>query len=150
VALTATATDDTGVTEVSFGVDGAPVGTDTSAPYSVLWNSGAVANGTHTVTATATDTAGQTGSHTVSFTVANAPPPTGGGVLLVVANPVAPTGGENAVRARLASSGFTVTAVDDDMVSAAQTVDKAFVLVSQSTNANLAAVKSLTGVAVPV
>jgi len=91
VALTATATDDTGVTQVSFAVDDAAVGTDDSTPYSVLWNSGGVADGTHTVTATATDNVGQSGTDTVTFTVANGPPPTGGEVLLVVANPAALT-----------------------------------------------------------
>ncbi|MDQ3464540.1 MAG: alkaline phosphatase family protein [Actinomycetota bacterium] len=150
VALTATATDDTGVTQVSFAVDDAVVGTDDSTPYSVLWNSGGVADGTHTVTATATDNVGQSGTDTVTFTVANGPPPTGGEVLLVVANPAALTAGENAIRSRLSGSGFTVSAVDDNAVSAAQAAGKSFVLVSQSTNANLATVKSLAGVAVPV
>lgn len=150
VALTATATDDTGVMNVAFDVDGAPVGVDDSAPYSVLWNSGGVSDGTHTVTATATDTAGQAGTDTVPFTVANGPPPTGGDVLLVVAAPAALTGGENAVVGRLTASGFTVTVADDNAVSATQTTGKSFVLVGQSTNANLASVKSLAGVSVPV
>jgi len=150
VALSATAADDTGVTQVSFDVDGQPVEADTSAPYSVLWNSAGVTNGTHTATATATDTAGQTSTDRVSFTVANAAPPTGGDVLLVVANPAAPTAGENAVRGRLSGNGFTVTLADDNAVTAAQANGRAFVLVSQSTDANLASVKSFAGVTVPV
>jgi hypothetical protein len=41
-------------------VDGAPLGTDTSAPYQLTWNTRKVALGQHTLTAVATDTAGNT------------------------------------------------------------------------------------------
>lgn len=58
VALAATASDDIGVTGVDFAVDGTAVGTDTTAPYGLSWNSLAVPNGPHALTATARDAAG--------------------------------------------------------------------------------------------
>jgi Bacterial Ig domain/Chitobiase/beta-hexosaminidase C-terminal domain len=58
VTLTATATDNIGVDHVDFLVDGSVVGTASSSPYSVSWNSGSVTNGSHSITARAVDTAG--------------------------------------------------------------------------------------------
>lgn len=73
INLTATANDNLGVTQVQFFVDGASVGTDTTAGdgWSVSWNSASVGDGAHSVTATATDTIGQTGSDSNNFTVDN-------------------------------------------------------------------------------
>jgi chitodextrinase len=71
--MTATAADASGISQVKFMVDGQLVGTSTTAPYAYAWNSAAVANGAHTVTAQATDTAGNTAtSAAVSITVTNA------------------------------------------------------------------------------
>jgi beta-glucanase (GH16 family) len=81
VALSANASDNVGVSGVQFKVDGSNVGSqDTTSPYSVTWNSTGVANGSHTITAVASDAAGNsTTSSSVSVTVSNAPdttPPT--------------------------------------------------------------------------
>ncbi len=73
VTLSATAADDVAVAKVDFFVDGALVGTDTSSPYSISWNSTTVANSSHSFTARATDTAGNaTTSAAVTATVSNA------------------------------------------------------------------------------
>jgi subtilisin family serine protease len=70
--LSATASDNVAVAKVDFFVDGALVGTDTSSPYSISWNSTTVANGSHSFTARATDTAGNaTTSAAVTATVSN-------------------------------------------------------------------------------
>ncbi|WP_158623629.1 Ig-like domain-containing protein [Corallococcus llansteffanensis] len=62
VTVTATAQDDTGVTKVEF-YDGATLlGADTTAPYSVSWNTASVAAGSHALTAKAYDGLGQTGT----------------------------------------------------------------------------------------
>jgi hypothetical protein len=54
--ITATAIDPSGVKDVQFKVDGANIGpADTIAPYSTLWSSMNVPNGTHTLTAVARD-----------------------------------------------------------------------------------------------
>jgi glucose/arabinose dehydrogenase/PKD repeat protein len=81
VNVTANASDDVQVAGVQFRVDGTNIGSeDAAAPYSVSWNTTSVANGSHTLTAVARDSAGQTTtSASVTITVSNAapPPPTG-------------------------------------------------------------------------
>ena len=76
VTLTASATDSgSGISNVVFLVDGSSVGTDSSSPYSMSWSSLSVANGSHTVTARATDVAGnQTTSSSVTLNVQNPAP----------------------------------------------------------------------------
>ena len=76
VALTATASDDNGVTEVRFYVDGTTlIETDTIAPYSASWDTTAVSDGAHTLTAVAVDTISQeTTSAGVAVTVDNSAP----------------------------------------------------------------------------
>jgi len=60
VALSATASDDVGVTRVEFLVDGNVVGADSSAPYSIDWDTGPVADGQHSITVRASDAVGNT------------------------------------------------------------------------------------------
>jgi len=50
-------TDNVGVTQVQFFVDGAPVATDAAAPYVLSWDSSTVFNGSHSLTAVARDLA---------------------------------------------------------------------------------------------
>jgi hypothetical protein len=76
VDITADASDDNGVTQVEFFVDGATIGVDETAPYSVQWDSAAVSDGGHTISATATDTTGQPASDSVTVTIDNEPDPT--------------------------------------------------------------------------
>jgi len=73
VTVSATAGDNLGVAGVQFKIDGANLGAeDTASPYSISWNSNLTANGTHTLTAVARDTAGNlTTSAPVSVTVFN-------------------------------------------------------------------------------
>ncbi|HYH01113.1 MAG TPA: LamG-like jellyroll fold domain-containing protein [Terriglobales bacterium] len=75
--LSATASDNVGVTGVQFLIDGASVGAeDTTAPYGISWDSSTVANGSHTIAARARDAAGnQTTSAPISVSVANSAPP---------------------------------------------------------------------------
>ena len=77
MTVTADAADNVGVAGVQFLVDGANLGAeDGTAPYSVSWNSTAVANGSHTLLARARDAAGNvTTSSPVTVTVANAQTP---------------------------------------------------------------------------
>ncbi len=72
VAITASATDNVGVTSVGFYVNGVLQGTDTSAPYTYSWNTSSLASGTYTLTSRAYDAAGNVGeSSAVTVTVAN-------------------------------------------------------------------------------
>ena len=79
--VSADAADNIGVAGVQFTLDGANLGAeDTSAPYSVSWNTATATNGTHALRAIARDTAGNTTtSAAVSVTVSNTgtPPPAG-------------------------------------------------------------------------
>jgi hypothetical protein len=75
ITVSADASDDNGVTQVEFFVDGASLGVDTTAPYSVSWDTTTVSDGSHTVSAVATDTAAQTGSDTNTVTVDNVTEP---------------------------------------------------------------------------
>ncbi|MDL2354756.1 MAG: CehA/McbA family metallohydrolase [Pseudomonadota bacterium] len=72
ITLSATASDNVGVTKVEFYVDGALAGSDTTSPYSVTLNSATLANGSHALTAKAYDAAGNVGTSTAaSFSIAN-------------------------------------------------------------------------------
>jgi hypothetical protein len=83
VTVTADANDNVGVVGVQFKLDGVTLNAeDTTAPYSTSWNTQAVADGTHTLTAVARDAAGNTTTSVpVTVTVANGgtppPPPPG-------------------------------------------------------------------------
>ena len=73
VALSATASDNRGVTQVEWYVDGTRVASDSAAPWQASWSSTAVADGQHTIVAKARDAAGNWGtSASVSVRVANA------------------------------------------------------------------------------
>jgi hypothetical protein len=73
ITLSATATDNVGVTKVEFYIDGALVGSDTTSPYSITYNSANLTNATHSLVAKAYDAAGNIGTSTaVSFSVSNA------------------------------------------------------------------------------
>ncbi|HEX9082000.1 MAG TPA: Ig-like domain-containing protein, partial [Holophagaceae bacterium] len=72
ITLSATATDNVGVTKVEFYVDGALKGTDTASPYTMTLDSTTLANGSHSLVAKAYDAAGNVGtSATASFSVSN-------------------------------------------------------------------------------
>jgi hypothetical protein len=58
VTVSANATDDRGVTQVSFYTGTRLIGTDTTAPYSVVWSTVSEPTGSHSLTARAQDAAG--------------------------------------------------------------------------------------------
>lgn len=72
VTLTADATDDRGVRDVTFVLDGMtynPLATDRDAPYTATFLPFSTSNGLHTVTATATDTNGLTSTAQMTLNV---------------------------------------------------------------------------------
>ena len=72
ITLAATATDSNGIAKVEFYQGTNLIATDTSNPYSVVWNS--VPKGSYNLTAKATDNTGlSTTSAVVSITVTNSP-----------------------------------------------------------------------------
>ncbi|MFH0930014.1 MAG: C1 family peptidase [Candidatus Moraniibacteriota bacterium] len=74
--VTASASDNVGVSKVEFYVDNNLQSSDTSSPYSFNWNVAGVADGTHTLLAKAYDAAGNVGiSASVGVNVSNTPQP---------------------------------------------------------------------------
>ncbi len=64
VSIRANASDNFGVTRVDFFLDSGttPIGSATSSPYTVTWDSGTTPPGAHSLSATARDAAGNTGT----------------------------------------------------------------------------------------
>ncbi|MEX2647288.1 MAG: S8 family serine peptidase [Gaiellaceae bacterium] len=72
ITVSASASDNVGVTRVELFVDGSLAGTDTSSPYSFSWNTASVADGSHGLQTRAYDAAGNVGSSSVvNVTVSN-------------------------------------------------------------------------------
>ena len=111
VTLTATASDNVGVTGVQFKLDGANLGTeDPSSPYSVSWNTTTATNGTHTLTAVARDAAGNITTSTARTVTVNN----------TTADTTAPTVALTAPAAGATVSGtVTLTATASDNVGVA-------------------------------
>ncbi|CAH2031411.1 Ig-like domain-containing protein [Trichlorobacter ammonificans] len=72
VNVTASASDNVGVSKVEFYLNGALKSTATAAPYSFAWDTTTVADGSHTLLVKASDAAGNTAQSSVSVTVKNA------------------------------------------------------------------------------
>ena len=68
-AISATATDDTGVTGVVFKVDGVIIGDASAAPFTLTWDSTGTANGAHVLSATAFDAAANEATTTINVTL---------------------------------------------------------------------------------
>jgi hypothetical protein len=77
VPVAANATDNVAVASVQFFLDGTPLGSPvTAAPYAIQWDTTTASNGTHTLSAQATDTSGNVGtSQPITVTVQNPAPP---------------------------------------------------------------------------
>ncbi len=103
--VTVTATDNVGVVKVEIFVDGVKVGEDTQAPFAVMVDFSVIANGSHVLTAKATDAAGN--SSTSDGVMIWVGPP-GTDFSAPVVSIVTPTGGEVGLRVPV-----TVSASDD-------------------------------------
>jgi subtilisin family serine protease len=71
VTLTATASDDVGVTRVDFSADGQLIGSDTTAPYSIVWDSRDHNNGAASLSARAFDSSCNSAASSVEVTLDN-------------------------------------------------------------------------------
>jgi len=71
VVIRATASDNIAVRKVEFMVAGDTVGVATTSPYTYVWDTTEVANGTRAIRAVATDTSGNRATSTRSVTVSN-------------------------------------------------------------------------------
>jgi beta-lactamase superfamily II metal-dependent hydrolase len=85
--VTASASDNVGVTKVEFYLDGVLKSTDTTSPYSWSWDTTTATNGSHSLTSKAYDAALNVGTSTsVNVTVSNGVPVNIGGWTLTQAN----------------------------------------------------------------
>jgi Bacterial Ig domain/Lysyl oxidase len=77
VPVAASASGNAPIASVQFFLDGTPLGSPVStAPYATQWDTTSASNGTHTLSAQATDTSGNVGtSPNVTVTVQNPAPP---------------------------------------------------------------------------
>lgn len=77
LSVTATASDPAGITSVQFMLNNSPLGAaDMAAPYSATWDTSLTNDGTHQLTAVATNPSGISAtSSPVSVTVVNSTPP---------------------------------------------------------------------------
>ncbi len=74
VTISANATDNVAVTQVEFLVNGVSLATDSAAPYSAVWDTSLVADGTYVLTARASDPSGNVGtSAPISVSVVGVP-----------------------------------------------------------------------------
>lgn len=109
ITLSATASDNVGVTKVEFWVDGALKGTLTAPPYSMTLDSRSLPNGTHSLVAKAFDAAGNTASSTpVSFEILNA------GASFSEVEPNNTIATANAIGTATTVTGFISSATDKD------------------------------------
>jgi hypothetical protein len=100
VTLSANASDNIAVASVQFQVDGTAVGAPiTQAPYTMSWDSTTVANGSHSISAVATDTGGNTATATPVTITTNNPIPVGPTV-----DTITPTDGFGPVTASVSTS----------------------------------------------
>ncbi len=88
INITVSATDNVGVKSVSYSVDGAAIGSTTTAPFGYSWNTTTLADGVHTLLATAFDAAGNSSYYSIGVTknttVVTPPPPSSSGFSLVM------------------------------------------------------------------
>ncbi|MGN6164078.1 MAG: Ig-like domain-containing protein [Flavisolibacter sp.] len=68
VSVTVSASDNTAVSAVSLSVDGTAIGTLTVSPYKFSWDASTTADGTHTLTASAKDAAGNSTASSILIT----------------------------------------------------------------------------------
>jgi hypothetical protein len=136
VTVSATVTDDVGVAQAEFFVDGASIGVDTNGGdgWSVDWDTTGTTDGPVTVSAVGSDTFGRTSSDQVAVTVSNN---SAGVVVFVVSDPAALQSGEDAIVTQLEGLGYAVSVVDDGAVTAQTASGSALVIISSSVNANL-------------
>lgn len=71
ITATASASGNGSIASVEFLVGGTSVGTDTSSPYSISWDTNASGNGSHDVEAVALDADGNSATDSVTVTVSN-------------------------------------------------------------------------------
>jgi hypothetical protein len=118
ITVAATASDAAGVAGVQFRLDGVNLGAEvTAAPFSTTWNTTTAQNGTHTLTAVARDTAGNTTtSSPVIVSVSN-------GAAVPLAIDVTAFGDRSSIATTIATSTFSTTAGSELLLALVSAAD---------------------------
>jgi peptidoglycan/xylan/chitin deacetylase (PgdA/CDA1 family) len=111
VTISATASDDGAVSQVQFLVGSTVVGTDTTAPYSIAWDSTSVPDGSVAITARATDSSGNVAT-SAAVTVSVRNDTTAPGVALTAPADGATVSGTNVPISATATDGSAVSQVE--------------------------------------
>src|SRR5262249_19112401 len=120
VVVSAVASDNIGVVGVQFKLDGANLGAeDTSAPYSVVWNTVQTSNGTHTLTAVARDAAGNQTHSAVANVTVNKPDITAPAVSIITPSSGASVSGSSVMVSASATDNIGVAGVQFQLDGAA-------------------------------
>lgn len=113
-SVSASASDDIGVTRVDFSVDGSPKASDASSPWGFSLDTTSLSNAAHTISAQAFDASGKSSAaSSISVTVSNAaaapspPPPTSSGACKWYVSP----SGSSSNTGKSTSSPLTLDAV---------------------------------------
>jgi thermitase len=88
VTIQISASDNVGVSSVRLSVDGVSVGTNTASPYQFQWDTTLIPNGSHTLTATAMDAAGNASNASVTVNVSNSVAVDSSPPAIVIASPL--------------------------------------------------------------
>jgi len=111
VTVSAAASDDRRVESVAFLLDDGSIGSDSTPPFSITWNSTTATNGAHTLKARATDDAGNvTTSAGSAITVSNYAAPTTG--ITLPTNGSTVRGTTTVTATASAAAGLTVSRVE--------------------------------------
>jgi hypothetical protein len=73
ISILVDATDNAAVESVQFYIDDTLIGTDTSEPYSISYNTLSITEGSHTIKAMATDAAGNSSEDIISINIVHPP-----------------------------------------------------------------------------
>lgn len=115
VSVTASASDNVGVSKVEFYINSVLAATDSASPFAYSWNTGLVPNGTYSVMAKAYDAAGNVGqSAFVTANVNNTTTPPAGTITAVFGN-VAGSGYPNTVADTYLNINADVNAAGTDL-----------------------------------
>lgn len=118
ITVSATASDNVGVTRVDFLVDNVVKGSDSSGPYTLALDSTTLSNASHSLVAKAYDAAGNVGSSAaVSFTVNNAAPVPVIDNSLVIAQMKARLDSMDATLAKMGSTNKNVKTLKADVAT---------------------------------
>ncbi len=126
VTISATASDNVGVSKVEFYLNNVLQSTDTASPYSFNWNTAVLANGSYTLSTKAYDAAGNVGQSSATIVTVNNPVPDTLAPTVSVTSPVnnATVSGTVSVSAA-ASDNVGVTKVEFYVNGKLQTSDTA-------------------------